>query len=222
MSGLLTPFRVEAGFWLLLCGGLAAGIGHETDWGRRWQWPLASASVPAAEFTEPVLAPPFQLPPPDTYLETTLRPIFVVTRRPAPMPPAPEPPKPAMKKDQFVLTGTTIVPEGKFAFLLEKAGNKVRVVSEGKEVNGILVKQIDAAHVVLTQHDDEEVLMLKPTKPPAQPTPPAATPEVPGAPVTGTPGKPAPPATPGGRRLQRPNNGANKAPGPEAPPTQAP
>lgn len=224
MSGLLTPFRVEAGFWLLLCGGLTAGIGHETDWGRRWQWPLASSSAAAAEFTKPVLAPPFHLPPADTYLETTLRPIFVVTRRPAPMPPPPEPPKPAMRKDQFVLTGTTIVPEGKFAFLLEKAGNKVRVVSEGKEINGILVKQIDAAHVVLTQHDDEEVLVLKPAKPPAQPPAPAAAaaPEMQAAPVAGAPGPAAPPATLGGRRLQRPNNGAGKGPGAEAPPAPAP
>jgi hypothetical protein len=206
MSAQLTPFRVEVGFWLLLCGSLAIGIGYETDWGQRWRWPMAETVLPPSEFTKPVLAEPFHLPPPDTFLETTLRPIFLVTRRPAPIPPPPEPPRPSMKKDQFVLTGTTIVPEGRFAFLLERAANRVRVVGEGKDIGGILVKEVGDSRVVLTQYDEEEVLVLKPTKPPA---PPPASVNVPVAPSSATsPGTPAPP---GGRRAFR-DNGSGQAP----------
>lgn len=211
MSRLLTPRRVEAGFWLLLCGGLATGIGTETDWGRRWQWPVAEAALAPAAFTKPALADPFRLPAPDTYLETTLRPVFVVTRRPAPIPPPPEPPKPSMRKDQFVLTGTTLVPEGKFAFLLEKAGNKVRVVSEGKEINGLQVKEVSATRVVLVQHDDQEVLVLKTAKGPATPPTPAPAPtaDATAAPIPTTTGASAPP--PLGRRPPR-QNGAGQTP----------
>lgn len=169
MSSVLTPGRAEAAFWTLLCGGLAAGIGFETEWGQRWQSPLPERSPVESEFRAPSFREPFSLPLPDSFLETTLRPIFVVTRRPAPVPPPPEPPKPAMKKEQFVLTGTTMVPEGRFAFLLEKAANKVHVVTEGKEINGMRVRTVASDRVVLSQFDDEEILILKPTKPPGLP-----------------------------------------------------
>jgi hypothetical protein len=166
MSQMLTPQRFEIGFWLLLLGGLTAGIGDETDWGQRWQWPVAETTTAPAVFNKPVLAEPFHLPTPDTFLETTLRPIFVVTRRPAPIPPPPEPPRPSMKKDQFKLTGVTVVPEGKFAYLFDKAGNRTRVVGEGKEIDGIVVKEIRPDRVVLTQYDDTEVLQLRTAKGP--------------------------------------------------------
>lgn len=167
MSAALTPARAEAGFWLILCAGLAAGIGVESDWGTKFRWPVADSTAPPASFSRPVLAEAFRLPHPDQFLEVTLRPLFVVTRRPAPVAPPPEPPRPSMKRDQFVLMGTTIVPEGKFAFLLEKAGNKSRVVAEGKEINGIMVKEVGPDQVVLTQHGDVEVLPLKSNKPAA-------------------------------------------------------
>ena len=197
MSQLLSPLRVETGFWLLLCGGLAAGIGYETDWGQRWQWPLAATALAPAEFIKPVLVEPFHLPPPDTFLETTLRPIFVVTRRPAPIPPPPEPPRPSMQKDQFKLTGVTLVPEGKFAYLFDKASNKTRVVGEGKEINGITVKEIRPDRVVLGQYDDTEVLQLRTAKGPMAPV------EVPVA-----EGRTTPPAGP--------------RPGPRSPPRPTP
>ena len=160
MSALLTPIRVEAGFWLILWIALAAGVGIETDWGRVTRWPVKDAVETAADFAKPVLAEPFRLPPSDQFLGVTTRPVFIVTRRPAPVAPPPEPPKPSMQKGQFLLMGTTLVPEGKFAFLLEKAGNKNRVVAEGKEINGIMVKEVTAERVVLSQHGDTEVLML--------------------------------------------------------------
>jgi hypothetical protein len=68
------------------------------------------------------------------------------------------------------------VPEGKFAFLIEKAGNRARVVSEGKEINGITVKEVSASQVVLSQYDDTEVLTLKTAKGPAMNAAPMAPP----------------------------------------------
>lgn len=168
MSPLLTPFRIEAGFWLLLCGCLAIGIGHEIEWGGRMTWPLPDFTGAPASFTPPALTEPFRLLPPDNYPETTLRPMLVATRRPAPILSSPNS---GMKKGQFVLTGTTLLPEGKFAFLLEKAGNKVHVISEGKAINGIVVKRVRDNRIVLTQYDDEEVLELQPAKPNAPPVP---------------------------------------------------
>jgi hypothetical protein len=185
MSSPLTPLRVETGLWLLLCGGLAAGIGVETDWGRRLQPSVVTQPEPRSDFVKPLLAEPFHLAPPDTFLETAMRPLFIVSRRPAPPPPPPEPPKPAMQKDQFRLTGITIVPGGNFAFLVEKSGNRNRVVSAGKEINGIMVKEVSANQVVLSQFDDTEILTLKTargplaTAPVAPPAPPPAAPPAP-------------------------------------------
>lgn len=177
MSAALTPIRVETGFWLILWLGLTAGIGLETDWGRQMTSPVTQIAETPPEFPKPVLAEPFRLPPPDQFLDVTVRPIFVATRRSAPIAPPPEPPKPGMKKDQFILMGTTIVAGGKFAFLLERAGNKSRVVAEGKEINGIIVKEVATERVVLSQYDDTEVLVLKMNRPPPRsPTPPAVAP----------------------------------------------
>jgi hypothetical protein len=160
----LTPLRVEVAFWALLFGALAAGIGLETDWGQQWQWPVDEVAQQAAVLTNSELTEPYRLPSADVFIDVAMRPIFVFTRQPPPPLPPPEPPKPAMKKDQFVLTGVTIVPEGKFAFLIEKVGGKTRVATEGKEINGIMVKEIRPDRVVLTQYDDTEVLALRVSK----------------------------------------------------------
>jgi hypothetical protein len=204
MSAALTPSRVEAGFWLIILVSLAAGIGIETDWGRQMQWPVKQIAELPPEFPKPALAEPYRLPPSDQYPEITARPIFVVTRRPPPTPPPAAPPKPSMKRDQFVLMGTTVVGASKFAFLVEKAGNKSRVVAEGKEINGIMVREIAADRVVLSQYDDTEVLVLMTRKPP---------PGTPGMP-TGAPGAVMPPVLPGGGPLLQPAG----APGAVMPP----
>jgi hypothetical protein len=166
MSRWLTPFRFEAGVWLLLFSSLIYWIGIETNWGQQWSWPTAPAETVASGFTAPPLTVAFTAPAPDALIEIALRPLFIVTRRPASALPPPEPPKPKMNKGQFSLTGTTIVPEGKFAHLVINAGNKAVVVAEGKEINGILVKTISPEKIVLTQFDDSETLVLKSSKAP--------------------------------------------------------
>jgi hypothetical protein len=193
VNAALTPFRVEAALWLILWLGLATGIGLVTDWGRQMRLPMTEIDQTPPEFRRPVLAEPFSLSPPDQFLDITMRPLFIVTRRPAPTPPPPEPPKPGMVKGQFILMGTTVVGKDKFAFMLEKAGNKSRVVAEGKEINGIMVKEVTTERVVLSQYDDTEVLVLRTNKPP--PGASATRGVAPGAPVGGgvVPGANPPP-----------------------------
>jgi hypothetical protein len=189
----LTPRRIETLIWVALFIALTTGIGFESDWGRRWILPLEQTDPRPASFTKPSLTEPFSLPVADTFMEIALRPIFVVTRRPSPTATV-EAQKPRMKKDQFTLTGTTLVPEGKFAHLIEKSGNKSHVVLEGKEINGILLKEVRADRVVLVQHDETEVVMLFAWKAPLKPTPPVPSPATPQAgtttPPTGTPDQP--------------------------------
>lgn len=176
------PRGVETAFWLTLCGALTGGIGIETDWGRRLALPpppqTAAADTASGDFTPPTLAAPYRLPAIDTMLETSLRPLFVSTRRPAPPPLPPEPPKPTMNKGQFKLSGVSILPEGKFAFLVDKSGKQTHVVAQGKEINGILVKEVSPDSVVLSQHGDSELLVLQTAKGPARIPLPATTPAV--------------------------------------------
>lgn len=165
MSRIMSPRRIEAMMWILLFSGLATGIGFETDWGRRLVWPIELPDSQSTPFAKPTLAESFSMPAADTFLEISMRPLFVFTRRPAPAIPV-DATTPIMKKDQFVLTGTTLVTEGKFAHLLEKAVSKSHVVAEGKEINGILVKEVRLGSVVLAQGDETEVIVLRTAKAP--------------------------------------------------------
>jgi len=184
MNAAATPFRVETGFWLVLWLGLAIGIGYEIDWGRKMQWPITKIAEAPPALAKSALTEPYRLPPPEEFLEITLRPIFVATRRPAPAAPAGDQTKSSMKKDQFILTGTTITGQDKFAFLIEKAGNRSRVVAEGKEINGIMVKEVTAERVVLKQDDDTEVLILRMIQLPPGAARNALMPGIPGDPAS--------------------------------------
>jgi hypothetical protein len=187
MSGKISPLSVEIAAWAFLCSGLAIGIGIETDWGNRFVWPLSPVdNVTPAAFDKPALTEAFNLPPADQYLEIAMRPLFVVTRRPAPErppPPPQEPPKPLMQKGQFLLTGTMLVGEARFAQLLQKTGNKPHVIGQGKVINGMTVRDIQPNHVVLEQYGDSETLMLHTakgiaTKPPDPSLPPSIAPPI--------------------------------------------
>ncbi len=127
--------------------------------------------------------------------ETVERTLFNPTRRPAP-PSIVAATKASMPKGQFVLTGTTVVDQKATAFLREVTGGKSRRVQQGETVNGMLVAEVRADRVKLTQNDDVEELTLrvaagpKTTVQPVAPPPPGQ----PGGPVPGTPGAPAPAA----------------------------
>ncbi len=222
---LVTPSVIETAFWIILCGSLAVGIGMETDWGTRWRYALPNETADAAKLTTPTLTESYGLPVADEFLETAMRPLFIVTRRPTPPTPPPEPPKPTMKREQFTLTGITVLPGSKFAFLTEKAGNKNRVVQEGKEINGIVVKDIQSDRVVLGQYDETEVLMLRTAKGPAATIQQGAEKDAAGAgPAGSPPANPAvaPPPNPGeaGRAGMRPQpQNRTQLPAGQRPPT---
>lgn len=163
-----TPARAELAAWLVLFGALLVGIGIESDWGRRWVWPVELATVTPAPFDNPRLSAPFALSAPDAFLETALRPLFVSTRRPAPIPP-PQEKRQSMKKGQFILTGTTIVGEAKFAHLVERANNKSHVVAEGGKINGLLIKEVGSDRVVLSLDEETESIVLQVAKTPPPP-----------------------------------------------------
>jgi len=164
----LSAARVETAFWALLCGGLAAGIGAESDWGRQIRLQAVVPEPVAEAFHAPPLTEPFSMPAPDELMEMALRPPFVATRRPSPPPPPPEAPKPTMQRGQFLLQGVSVVAGAKFAFIREKASNKSFVLTEGKTVNGIQIREIHSDRVVLSQYDESEVLTLQTAKVPVQ------------------------------------------------------
>lgn len=169
MTSLLTPIRLETGAWIILFVGLAVGIGMKSDWGRKTEWGITLPAMPPATFIKPILTEPYRLPTPDTMLETSLRPLFVANRRPAPILP-PTSPKPQMHKGQFLLTGTMIVDGMKFANLVEKATGKTHTLAEGKEINGIVIKEIGAIQVMLSQDEETELIILQTVKtPPGKP-----------------------------------------------------
>ena len=117
--------------------------------------------VPAAE---PKLLPPLAaVSPEQAYSQTTARPLFTPTRRPAP--PVDVAQAPAFVKGQFVLVGVTIAGDTRIAMLREKANGRIHRVEKGREVNGIKVGEIQPEAVTMTQAGDSEVLALTVQKP---------------------------------------------------------
>lgn len=167
MSSPITPARVELAFWALLCGGLATGIGLETQWRTTELASLPAATAPVSDYSPPALTEPFRLPPVDSLLETAMRPVFTASRRP--VPPREAESTSRMQRGQFLLTGISIRGDAKFAYLREKSTNRNLVVSEGKVLNGISVKQILDDHIELAQGDETESIRLETAKSDAKP-----------------------------------------------------
>ncbi len=151
-------------FWALWVAPLALlvlVIGWQTDWGRTWtRVPPAAATAVPPPVTIAVL-PPYV---PDATVETSRdtieRTLFNPTRRPAPVAVA-EAQKPRMQRGQFALTGTLLAEGKATAFLRDVSGGKARRVLQGETVNGLLVAEIKANSVRLTQGDEAEELVLK-------------------------------------------------------------
>jgi hypothetical protein len=161
MSIAVTPLKIEIMLWLIVCVGLSIVVGEQVGWGRSLSPATPRLDSGLSAYQPPTLQAPFSLLPADSFLEVTLRPLFISTRRPPPPPPPVEPPKPTMRKGQFILVGVTIVPPVKVAFLHEISRNKVVAVHEGQQVNGVSVDQIEERSVTLKQYDDQEQLGLK-------------------------------------------------------------
>ncbi len=147
-----------------ICLLLAAVIGVEAGFGAS----LRDALKPAS--TKPALAADAKLLPPvvvaaaeQAYPETTARPLFTPTRRPAP--PVAVAPQATFQKGQFVLAGVITVGDNRVAMLREKANNRIHRVEVGKEVNGIKVADIQREQVTLAQGAEQEVLTLSVLRP---------------------------------------------------------
>ncbi len=147
-----------------ICILLAVVIGLEAEFGASLREVMRPASRKPALPTDAKLLPPLAaVAPEQAYPETTARPLFTPTRRPAPQL-AVAPPNP-FQKGQFVLAGVIVVGDNRTAMLREKANGRIHRVEKGKEVNGIKVADIQVEQVTLAMNGEQEVLTLSVLKP---------------------------------------------------------
>lgn len=155
--------------------------------------------------TEARLLPPVAVVTPEqAYAETTTRPLFVPTRRPAPELAAAA--APAFQRGQFTLQGVIVAGGSRTAMLREKSSGRIHRVEAGREINGVKVVQIDAQGVTLGVGDEREVVPLVVQRQAAGAAPtPAATMQGPFAPAGSAipvrPANPQPAAPPGNQPL---------------------
>ncbi|MCA2997839.1 MAG: hypothetical protein ING75_04470 [Rhodocyclaceae bacterium] len=185
----MTPrYVISATLGALLIVSLAL-IGWETDWGRAIGGTGDYASVNKRASLDTKVLPQFALAPlfpsGSGYRETVERPLFIPTRRPAPVGNTTQM---AMKKGQFRLTGTTVSDQVSVAYLFETSTNKTLRVNRGADVNGITVESVSANRVVLKQGDETEELFLRTSSSPKPPPPPPVA-AAPGQPGGQTPGQ---------------------------------
>jgi hypothetical protein len=142
--------------------GLAAvlfmAIGIETGFGTQLRHALPPPPAkPAAPPDAKLLPPLAQLSPEQAYPETTARPLFVPTRRAAPVETAS---KATFEKGQYTLQGVIVVGDQRTALLREKTTGRVHRVDKGKDVNGIVVETIEPTKVTLALGGERETLNL--------------------------------------------------------------
>lgn len=161
-----------------------------------------------------LLPPVPQVAPEQAYAETTTRPLFVPTRRPAPEVAVAA--APAFQRGQYTLQGVIVVGTNRTAMLREKSSGRVHRVGVGNELGGgVKVFEIQPQMVVLGVGEEKENVPLTVQRPGAPGAPAAAAPAplaqgpfgaqsspFPTAPAPGTPGGPpifpaAPPQQPG-------------------------
>ncbi len=171
--------------WLVPFVVLAAVIGWEADWGRKWRHvPATDAPVVPQPVVVAVLPEYTPAAAPTGQRDMVERALFNPTRRPAPVA-APEAAKRRIQPGQFTLTGTMIIDGKSTAFLRENAGGKARRVAQGEEVNGMLVAEVKPDRVRLTLGEDSEELVLRVAAGPKTTTQPVVA-----APPTGVQGAP--------------------------------
>lgn len=132
-----------------------------------------------------LLPPMVATAPEQAYPETTARPLFSPTRRPAPAAVAVA--QPTMQRGQFVLLGVTMAGETRIAMLRERSSGRIHRAEKGREINGLKVAEIERESVTLAVGAENETLSLNVQRPggaPGQPGP-AGAPPVPPAPAQG-------------------------------------
>lgn len=176
----------------LLVAVLAAAIAAEVLLEGRAAPVAASASKRPASAQAKLLPPLAVANAEQDYPETSARPLFIPTRRPAPA--AEGAGQQRFQKGQFALQGVISTGSLRIAMLKEKSNGHIHRVEQGKDVNGITVERVEPETVTLVQGGDREVLALAVQKGP-QPgaTAPHATGPFMPAPPEANPAAPTPP-----------------------------
>ena len=143
---------------------LVALIVVEAQLGARLRANAVPPAQPAAAAQAKLLPPVGAITAEQAYPQTTTRPLFTPTRRPAPAVEVAQ--QPAFVKGQFVLLGVTIAGDTRIALLREKSNGRIHRVGKGNEVNGIKVAEVKPDAVTMTQAGDSEVLPLTVQKAP--------------------------------------------------------
>jgi hypothetical protein len=152
---------------------LLLAIGIETGFGTRLRNELPPEPTKAAAPPDAKLLPPLALVSPEqAYPETTARPLFVPTRRPAPVETVA---KSSFERGQYVLQGVIVVGDQRTALLKEKTSGRIHRVDKGKDLNGVTVEAVEPTKVTLAMGGERETLNLTVQK--------AAAAGTPGAPV---------------------------------------
>jgi general secretion pathway protein N len=141
------------------CALLAAVIAVEAGFGASLRKVLQPGSGKRASPADSKLLPPLAaVAVEQAYPETTARPLFTPTRRPAPE--LAVAPQSTFQKGQFTLQGVIMVGDNQVAMLREKANGRIHRIERGREVNGIKVVDIKPEGVTLAQGAEQEVLSL--------------------------------------------------------------
>ena len=186
------------GVLALVCLLLAAAIGVEAELGANLRDAMRPASGKPALPVEAKLLPPLIATAAEqAYPETVARPLFIPTRRPAPVVVAV--PQSTFQKGQFVLAGVIVVGDNRVAMLREKSNGRIYRVEQGKELNGIKVADIQREQVTMTQGGEQEVLTLSVLRPAAGASMGPAAVQGPFMGIASPPGAPPPTVLPSGQ-----------------------
>jgi len=141
-----------------VAAALLLAIGVETGFGTRLRHDPPAEPSKAAAPPDAKLLPPLALVSPEmAYPETTARPLFVPTRRPAPVENVA---KSSFERGQYVLQGVIVVGDQRTALLKEKTSGRIHRVDKGKDLNGVTVEAVEPTKVTLAMGGERETLNL--------------------------------------------------------------
>jgi type II secretory pathway component PulC len=151
--------------WAIIGGALALILLSTLVWEANRERSLRKQPpkpVVAAQPLDVTLLPEFKTSALQERKATVERPLFVPTRRPAPLMDVVVEKEPSrIERGLFVLSGTAIHEQTRIAFLRNAKDNKPKTVHIGDVVEGMNVSVITPDRVVLTAGGQEEELLLR-------------------------------------------------------------
>jgi hypothetical protein len=173
------PLTHRIGPLLLLSALLAGILAFEIMYGPFMPEGPPASSALAEKPVESLRGAPVEKPAISTFAEIVERPLFTLSRRPAPKKDT-KVAEAAPKPETFELIGVIISPGGHMALLRTLATSEIVRAVEGQNVGGWEVRSIKPTQVVLQQGDDREVIKIND----ATATPAAKNPAAPNATVS--------------------------------------